>query len=219
MSRSTRFRDRPDQFALLQEGAGGGDHPFLGADAARYGNAVLHHARNTHRAPRDFILRVHDEHVAAAIVGQHRGLRQHHALRIADGHLGARKRPRAQVLIRFEGDAHHSKAGRRVDDGPEQADPPRIAPGGSGQQDVHRLADLQQRQILFGHLTAQFDFAALRQAKQCLAARARRLADFDVPRQYHAVGRRPHFGARQTRLRFGQLRDGHLHLRGRRHGA
>ncbi len=70
----------------------------LGIDAFGDGHAAWHHASHAHRATLDLALRIDDEHVAALVVIEHRGLRQHGALGIAYRHLArAQRRPAADL--------------------------------------------------------------------------------------------------------------------------
>ncbi len=63
--------------------------------AIRDGDAILDDAGDVDGAALDLALRIDDEHVAALIVGEHGGLRQHDSLRIAHDDFRARERARA----------------------------------------------------------------------------------------------------------------------------
>ena len=172
-----------------------------------------------HGAALDASLRVHDQHVAAAIVRQHRRLRQHRALGVADGDLGAGEGARPQIRILREGDADRSETGLRVDDRTEQPHAAGVGAADAGQAHRGRFAEPQQRQVLLGNLAAQFDFPVARQAEQRFAAGGRGLAEFDVAREDGAVRRRPDVGPIEPRLGLGELRSGHLDLGRGRHRA
>ncbi len=83
--------DRFHGLSLLQERTGGRDDLVLGIDAFGNGHPAWHHAGHAHRAALHLALRIDDEYVAALVVVEHRGLRQHRALGVADRHLRARK--------------------------------------------------------------------------------------------------------------------------------
>ena len=80
----------------------------------------------------------------------------------------------------------------RIDDGAQQADPPRVHFGRAGQAHVHALAHLQERQILLRHLSAQLHFAAFGEAKQRTTAGGRGLTDLHAAGQEDAVGGSAH---------------------------
>src|SRR5271155_3354121 len=65
-----RSGHRLDGLAHLQKRAGRGHDSIGGAHAVRDGHAVLHHPRHVHRATLDLVGRVHDEDVAALVIGQ-----------------------------------------------------------------------------------------------------------------------------------------------------
>ena len=159
-----------------------------------------------YRAALDLVAGRDHQHVRALLIGEDGGLRQDGALFPAHRDLRTRERSRTQGGIGLQRDPHRPQAGLRIDDCAEQTHLSREGLGHAGE--LHRciLADFQLRQVLLGHLAAQLHLTALGQAKQRLAARRRRLAHFDGARENEAVGGGAHFGPRQPRLRFRQLR-------------
>src|SRR6202041_28981 len=182
-------QDRIDQFTLLEERACGRDDLLLAADALGNGHPVTHHSRYAHGTALDLALRVHDHDVAALVVAEHGRLRQNLPIGVAHGHFGARESAGPQIWVRGQRHPSHPKAGLWIYDGPEKPDVALEALGQAGQPHIDRLADLQQRQGLLGHLTTQFAFAVLGQTEQGIPAGSGRLPHFDVAGQYDSIGR------------------------------
>ncbi len=137
------------------------DDLVLGIEALGNGHSARHHAGDAYRSTLNLALRIDDEHVAALVVAEHGGLRQHGALGVADRHLGARERARAQIRIRRQRDLGGAETRRRINDGAQQPNAALINLRHPGESHVHELTHLEQRQILFGHLAAQLRLAIL----------------------------------------------------------
>src|SRR5580700_9136292 len=204
------FRDGLDRLAVAQEAAGGLDHTLIARDAGGEYHAVRVLLRDAHRPARHLPVRIDHQYVAAFGVGEHGGLRQYWPPRPGDGHFSARERAGSQRRIRREGDTDVAEARQRIDDCTEQAD---LAVKGARQpRQIHRrrLTDLHLRQILFGDLAAHLHLATACHAEQRFAARVGDLADLNAACQDGAGERRHDAGAREPRLRLGELRRRYL---------